>query len=148
MAREKVWQNPDFVRPFHTSTPLRNLELRMKKESRDLVASAGHLWVLSLCNLLKGVPKKIKVFWNISFDCILNRKTSMSKARPSMKQKPFQRCQCLGWRQYAICNLLGNRFWIACSCYLTITVRPQEPRPPRQNFEINFEISQQAQVEI
>ena len=29
---------------FHTSTPQRSVELRMKKESRDLVASAGHLW--------------------------------------------------------------------------------------------------------
>ena len=28
---------------FHTSTPLRSIELRVKKESRDLVASAGHL---------------------------------------------------------------------------------------------------------
>ena len=28
---------------FHTSTPQRSVELRMKKESRDLVASAGHL---------------------------------------------------------------------------------------------------------
>ena len=28
---------------FHTSTPLRSIELRLKKESRDLVASAGHL---------------------------------------------------------------------------------------------------------
>ena len=28
---------------FHTSTPQRSVELRMKKESRDPVASAGHL---------------------------------------------------------------------------------------------------------
>ena len=28
---------------LHTSTPQRSVELRMKKESRDLVASAGHL---------------------------------------------------------------------------------------------------------
>ena len=37
-----VRQYPYFVRLFHTSTPLRSVELRMKKESRDLVASAGH----------------------------------------------------------------------------------------------------------
>ena len=36
-------QYPDFVRLFQTSTPLRTVELSMKKESRDLVASAGHL---------------------------------------------------------------------------------------------------------
>ena len=36
-------QYPDFVRLFHTSRPLRSVELRMKKESRDLVASTGHL---------------------------------------------------------------------------------------------------------
>ena len=29
---------------FHTSTPQRSVELRKKKEFRDLVASAGHLW--------------------------------------------------------------------------------------------------------
>ena len=34
---------PDFVRLFLTSAPLRSVELRMKKESRDLVASTGHL---------------------------------------------------------------------------------------------------------
>ena len=28
---------------FHTSTPQTSVELRMKKENRDLVASAGHL---------------------------------------------------------------------------------------------------------
>ena len=39
----KVWHYPEFVRLFHTSTPLRSVELRMKKESRDLVASTGHL---------------------------------------------------------------------------------------------------------
>ena len=39
----KVRQYPDFVRLFHTSRPLRSVELRMKKESRDLVASTGHL---------------------------------------------------------------------------------------------------------
>ena len=64
MTREKVRHYPDFVRLFHTSTrlrsmelgmrkesglfhistPQRSVELRMKKESRDLVASAGHLW--------------------------------------------------------------------------------------------------------
>ena len=37
---------------FHTSTPQRSVELRMKKESRDLVVSAGHLWPRSLkCKL-------------------------------------------------------------------------------------------------
>ena len=40
----KVWQYPQFVGLFHTSTPLRSVEQRMKKESRDLVASAGHWW--------------------------------------------------------------------------------------------------------
>ena len=40
----KVWHYPYFVRLFLTSTPLRSVELRMKKESRDLVASTGHLW--------------------------------------------------------------------------------------------------------
>ena len=39
-------QYPYFVRLFHTSTPLRSVELRMTKESRDLVASTGHLWSL------------------------------------------------------------------------------------------------------
>ena len=39
----KVRQYPYFVRLFHTSIPLRSVELRMKKESRDLVASTGHL---------------------------------------------------------------------------------------------------------
>ena len=34
--------------------------------------------------------------------------------------------------------------WSVC---LQITVRPHEPRPPRQNFKTNFEISQ-SQVEI
>ena len=29
---------------FHTSTPQRSVELRMKKESRDPVDSAGPLW--------------------------------------------------------------------------------------------------------
>ena len=43
MTRGKVLHYPDFVRLFHTSTPLRSVELRMKKESRDLVASTGHL---------------------------------------------------------------------------------------------------------
>ena len=42
----KVRQYPYFVRLFHTSTPLRSVELRMKKESRDLVASTGHLWLI------------------------------------------------------------------------------------------------------
>ena len=36
-------EHPYFVRLFHTSRPLRSVELRMKKESRDLVASTGHL---------------------------------------------------------------------------------------------------------
>ena len=40
---EKVRQYPYFLRLFHTSTPLRSVELRMKKESMDLVASTGHL---------------------------------------------------------------------------------------------------------
>ena len=44
MTRGKVRHYPDFVGLFHTSKPLRSVELRMKKESRDLVASAGHLW--------------------------------------------------------------------------------------------------------
>ena len=44
MTGGKVRQYPYFVRLFHTSTPLRSVELRMKKESRDLVASTGHLW--------------------------------------------------------------------------------------------------------
>ena len=44
MTGGKVRQYPDFVRLFHTSRPLRSVELRMKKESRDLVASTGHLW--------------------------------------------------------------------------------------------------------
>ena len=34
-------------------------------------------------------------------------------------------------------------FW----CCIIITVRPQELRPPRQNFDTNFEIGQ-PQVEI
>ena len=47
----KVRQYPYFVGLFHTSTPLRSVELRMKKESRDLVASTGHLWIpeMMLC---------------------------------------------------------------------------------------------------
>ena len=62
MTREKGWHYPDFSTPlhlwevwnlgwekkvwlFHTSTPQRSVELRIKKESRDLVASAGHLWI-------------------------------------------------------------------------------------------------------
>ena len=40
----KVRQYPYFLRLFHTSTPLRSVELSMKKESMDLVASTGHLW--------------------------------------------------------------------------------------------------------
>ena len=40
----RVWQYPQFVRIFHISTPLRSVEQRMKKENRDLVASAGHWW--------------------------------------------------------------------------------------------------------
>ena len=44
MTREKGWHYPDFFRLFHTSTPLRSVELGMRKESGDLVASAGHLW--------------------------------------------------------------------------------------------------------
>ena len=47
-----VRQYPYFVRLFHTSTPLRSVELRMKKESRDLVASAGHLWKIHKLSLL------------------------------------------------------------------------------------------------
>ena len=43
MTWGKVRQYPYFVRLFHTSTPLISVELRMKKESRDLVASTGHL---------------------------------------------------------------------------------------------------------
>ena len=39
----KVRQYPYFLRLFHTSTPLRSVELSMKKESMDLVASTGHL---------------------------------------------------------------------------------------------------------
>ena len=39
-------QYPYFVRLFQTSTPLRTVELSMKKESRDLVASAGHLCLI------------------------------------------------------------------------------------------------------
>ena len=42
-AGGKVRQYPYFLRLFHTSTPLRSVELRMKKESMDLVASTGHL---------------------------------------------------------------------------------------------------------
>ena len=44
----KVRQYPYFVRLFHTSTPLISVELRMKKESRDLVASTGHLCLYNL----------------------------------------------------------------------------------------------------
>ena len=47
----KVRQYPYFVRPFHTSTPLRSVELRMKKESRDLVASTGYLCFFFMINL-------------------------------------------------------------------------------------------------
>ena len=38
----EIWERK--VGFFHTSTPRRSVELRMEKESRDLVASAGHLW--------------------------------------------------------------------------------------------------------
>ena len=65
MTEGKVRQYPDFVRLFHTSRPLRSVELRMKKESRDLVASTGHLWtarktVFSHLNQLR-VQKKVRV---------------------------------------------------------------------------------------
>ena len=33
MTREKGWHYPDFFRLFHTSTPLRSVELGMRKES-------------------------------------------------------------------------------------------------------------------
>ena len=46
MTGGKVRQYPYFVRLFLTSPPLRSVELRMKKETRDLVASTGHLWFL------------------------------------------------------------------------------------------------------
>ena len=34
---------------FHTSTPMRSIQLRMKKQSRDLVASAGHFCRSKVC---------------------------------------------------------------------------------------------------
>ena len=51
----KVRQYPYFLRLFHTSTPLRSVELSMKKESMDLVASTGHLWII-----LQVPPNNIK----------------------------------------------------------------------------------------
>ena len=50
----KVRQYPDFLRLFHTSTPLRSVELRMKKESMDLVASTGHLWEAGARTAIEG----------------------------------------------------------------------------------------------
>ena len=34
---------------FHISTPVRSIHLGMKKQSRDLVASAGHLCQSKVC---------------------------------------------------------------------------------------------------
>ena len=45
MTGDEVWHYSDFVELFHRSTPLGRVELRMKKESKDLVASTGHLWI-------------------------------------------------------------------------------------------------------
>ena len=52
-------QYPYFVGLFHTSTPLRSVELRMKKESRDLVASTGHLWPICITSV--GLPNVVAV---------------------------------------------------------------------------------------
>ena len=65
-------QYPYFVRLFHTSTPLGSVELRMKKESRDLVASTGHLCsVETSLYLVDGKPCKIVEQHNKVFPCTL-----------------------------------------------------------------------------
>ena len=43
-----TWDEKGKVGLFHTSTRQTSVELRMKNESRDLVASAGHLWKRTL----------------------------------------------------------------------------------------------------
>ena len=48
---------------FHTSTPLTSVELRMKKESSDLVAIAGHLWRSDQQNYDTGKLYHFKKNW-------------------------------------------------------------------------------------
>ena len=97
MTREKVWHYPEFVRLSRTSTllrsvelgmrkesrvishfhtPKRSVELRTKKESRDLVASAGHLCLLSaaLLNKLRGVYS-CKIWYIRAASMFFNRST-------------------------------------------------------------------------
>ena len=53
MTGGKVRHYPYFVGLFYISTPLRSVELRMKQERRDLVASTGHLCIIiQMFNLL------------------------------------------------------------------------------------------------
>ena len=61
---------------FHISTPKRSVELRTKKESRDLVASAGHLCLLSaaLLNKLRGVYS-CKMWYIRAASMLFNRST-------------------------------------------------------------------------
>ena len=102
----KVRQYPDFVRLFHTSRPLRSVELRMKKESRDLVASTGHLWarkstlksaVFSSLVFIEPIPNEIQPFKNSKSEKV--RKSTLKLAtfsslvfiRPILNEiQPFQ----------------------------------------------------------
>ena len=83
MTRGKVWHCPNLVRLFHTSTPLRSVELGMRKERRaishfhtsdkcrtkdekessDLVAIAGHLWRSDQQNYDTGKLYHFKKNW-------------------------------------------------------------------------------------
>ena len=88
----KVRQYPYFVRLFHTSTPLRSVELRMKKESRDLVASTGHLWDQELlynppCPVPWALPKTRNRLRKVHGECRMIRRMVLCKPGNSSTNK-------------------------------------------------------------
>ena len=66
-------QYPYFGGLFHISTPLRSVELRMEKVSRDLVASTGHLWrILKEGNALKVLEsERLRTLKLVGIECLI-----------------------------------------------------------------------------
>ena len=95
-------QYPYFVRLFHTSTPLRSVELSMKKESMDLVASTGHLCFLDLKKAFDTVDHHILLtklqYYGLRGSChewftsYLNNRTQTCQINCSMSNPKLVTC--------------------------------------------------------
>ena len=83
----KVRQYPYFLRLFHTSTPLRSVELSMKKESMDLVASTGHLW--SEPSIVKFIENQSEHFSKLTIYHLKKRATRRSRCAREPSRIPL-----------------------------------------------------------